>query len=532
MTLPATLLEQIRRDIHSAPFKVKTARGKEWAQFVGMSYQNLCRSLNKTCKAKRQSTPSMPEYHEWARIVFAVKKSPPDGAGEISTDQAVRIAVEWGKLPGNALDVPIATYNRIARDLGLSKRERKVSRFQAERPNMLHHFDASSSKYLYINRKTTDGDYVLKIHRPGSGDYKNKPIPCDRLRPWYYGVIDDHSGRMHCSIFAAEGETALHSLQALCSAWTEMGLPDELLADQGMLKKALVSRDLIERLNIKLPESMPYAKEAHGKIERPWRTAWQRFEKPFYAGEWKKFEILLSEVKVQLGNYLNEYNQRAHRFETDITRMQAWSRVNLHGGIIQIPENALRTAAKRRERTIGQDGILQYEGKLYEVPELYNARVIVFEGVFDDLLVVQDKTDGKKYKVREFRPLNIGEYRSYEETPHQKLIKESAGMLTGSAPMLYANGGEQPRTEKIISMPTKVKEAREVADPFEVDRYASLKEAMSEFMEIVGAFVPPDQRKEVEELIQQNQLSKAFVTDLALEISASIESSKRKLIAI
>ncbi|MBI3755753.1 MAG: hypothetical protein HY265_06305, partial [Deltaproteobacteria bacterium] len=512
MTLFPSIIEQIKNDLSNTPYKAKEDILRTWSQILGRSRQNIYAIIRgKNKDKKREGSPVSPEYYNWTRIVFAIKKSPPDGAGEISTDQAAALAVKWGKLPEDALLVPIGTFNAIARQIGLSKKGRRVSRFQASRPNMAHHFDASSSKFLYIAGKTGDGDYIVKVHRPGSGDYKNKPIPCDRLRPWYYGVVDDHSGRLEGTIFAAEGETAGHSLKAICMAWEEMGMPDQLLADQGMLKKGFISKDLIARLDVRLPESMPYAKEAHGKIERPWRTAWQRFEKPFYAGDWKNFNILLSELKAQLKIFLtDDYNQLPHRFEKQITKMQAWERINLQGGIVRIPADAIATAAKRRERTIGADGILRYEGRLYEVKHLFNAKVIVFEGVFSDRLVVQDKADGKKYEVRDFAPLDIGEYRAHPETPHQKLIKESAEILEGAAPMLYADKKSAP--ENIIAMPTRVKEEREIADPFDITVYPTLKEALKEFMEIVGQTITDGERRDTEALIMQHGLKKVFVT--------------------
>ena len=80
-------------------------------------------------------------------------------------------------------------------------------------------------------------------------------------------------------------------------------------------------------------------------------------------------------------------------------------------------------------------------------------------------------------------------------------------------------------------MPIRTKEVRVVADPFDVDHYHSLREAMAEVHETVGAFIPPDLRKEVESIIVRNDLRKAFVIDLALELRASIEQSRQQMSA-
>ncbi|MBI5075598.1 MAG: hypothetical protein HZB62_10605 [Nitrospirae bacterium] len=526
MSISATVIEQIRRDLDSAPFGHQTTRGQEWAAMVGVAYPTLCKLLKPLSEKKRASKVFRPEYHEWTPIIFAIKKSPPSGGGEISTDQAVKLAVEWHKIPATALEVEPGTFDRIAREKGLNRKQRRVSRFQADKPNRLHHFDASSSKFLYIAKETNDGDYILKLHRPGSiGSYKNKPIPCNRLRPWYYGIVDDHSGRFEGSLFAAEGETGLHNLKAICTAWESMGIPEELLADQGMLKKNLISKEMIGRLDVKLPESMPYAKEAHGKIERPWRTIWQRFERPFFAGDWTKFSILLSELQHQFAVFLSDdYNQLEHRFERDITRMQAWSRINLHGGIVQIPADAIAAAARRKERTIDSDGILRYDGKLYDVKHLHSAKVIVFEGVFNDRLIVQDMATGKKYEVRDFKPLNVGEYKGHADTPHQALIKEYAPQLTGTAPMLYAEKKEQ--TEKVVSMPIRTKEERTIEDPFNINTYPHIDEAMKDFMShMIGIFLTQEERGDVAAAIEAHGLDRQWVENFALEVRANM--SKR-----
>jgi len=524
-----TVKELIRRDIQTAPNGTKTDTVALWAARLNVVPQTIYSLLRETSGKSRKADLKNPQYQDWTKIVFGIKKSPPDGAGEISTDQAVALAVKWGKLPEAALAVPDGTYNKIGRDMGLNKKLRRVSRFQAERPNQLHHFDASSSKFLYIDRRIGENEYLVKIHRPGSGDYKNKPIPCERLRPWYYGIVDDHSGRLCGTIFAAKGENSIHSITAVCEAWSEMGLPDALLADQGMLKKGHISNDLIERLSVELPESAPYAKEAHGKIERPWRTAWQRFEKPFYAGDWKKWSMPLSELNRQYQVYLaDDYNQMQHRFDRNITRMQAWARINLYGGIVQIPKDAIAHAARRIPRSVGQDGTLELDGCTHEVKGLHSAKVWVFLGVMDDRIVVQDKADGKKYEVRNFKPNNVGEFKAHADTPHQILVKESAELLKGAAPMLYSE--KKQVDERIVAMPIKVKEERAIEDHFDVDHFSSIEEAMKEFYTIVGprlwSRLDPDERRQIEQGIQERKLEKRFVSDFALDISVALEDRR------
>ena len=521
MTLSPALVEQMRTEIYGAVYGHKTAVVGRYAQLLGMSVSQVYAITGYDSHKTRKAAPLRPEYRAWTFIIFQIKKRPPEEAGEISTDQAVRIAVNSGLIPAVALSVPVETFDRIGREMKLNQKKVRRNRFQASRPNKVHHFDASTSKFFYIKKRMPDGDYVLRMHRPAK-HYKNKPIPVDALRPWVYGLTDDNSGRHLARYTAAQGESMIDSLSFLGYAWSVAGLPAELWADQGMLKRGLASQDLIMRLGVELPDFDPYEKYTHGKIERPWRTQWQRYEKQYFAvDDWQKFEITLSEFNRRFDIYLEEYNAMAHRFEPDITRMQAWNRVNLYGGIVALPENALATVAKRKKRKVDVDGTIEYEGVTYEVKGLHAAWVYVYEGIFEDRLVVEEIETGNKFEVCNFKPLDTGEFRAHPETAHQKAVKESANLNITPDALLYAE--KKPSTEKITPMPTRVKEERELADPMNVTAYGSIAEAMAELAGIVGTVIPADQRAEIERLIKVTALDKGFVNDLALELRAAIE---------
>lgn len=523
MSVSPALVEQIRVEIREAPRGHKSIVARRWSEVLDTSVPQVYRLIEDESKRARASKALRPEYHDWARVVLLAKKRPPEGAGEVSTDQAVDIAVRQGLLPEEALSVPVSTFDRIIRSFGVTQRKRRYSRTQASRPNEAHHVDASSSKFFYIHRRLGE-DYILRLHRPGAGTqgYKNKPVPCDRLRPWIYGLVDDHSGRSIARYTAAAGESMADTLLFLQCAWSEIGLPDNLLADQGVLKKGLPSQDLIKRLDVALPEMMPYEKEAHGKIERPWRTFFQRFEKPFFeVTDWEKYEITLSEINRRFQVFLEtDYNQMSHRFERKITRMQAWRRISLHGGRVTIPENALSTAAKRKKKKVGADGILQYEGGLYEVKGLHEAWVYVFEGVFEDRLIVQEIATGNKYEVEKFEPIPFGEYRSHPATPHQKAVKEAASLCINDDALPYREAPE--KSGRIVEMPIRETE-RAIEDPFDISAYHSMTEAWAELASIVGTTIPDTEKGVIEELIAQNGMDREFVRNLGQELRAAIE---------
>jgi len=524
MNLEPKFKKQVQDDWEAATPGEKSRTIQEWAKKLNCSYGTLYRKLGIN-KKRIQGQRKIDDIEKYVETVTFIKKKPPESAGEISTEQAIRIGIDNGLIPKD-MKGKTSTFNRIISEMGLNKRKRPIQRFQAKYPNELHHIDASSSKFFYVWKKTEDGDYILRLHAANRG-YKNKPVPEDRLRLWVYGLTDDHSGYHIARYVAAHGESAIDNLKFLEWAWAKndekvlFGLPDKIKGDLGPMMRGPATKDFLERLDVNIDPSIPENKESHGKIERPWRTAWKRFELPFFVQtDWRKFEITLNELNKQFFNYLEELNDRPHRFEKEITRHQAWQRINFRGGVVEIPENAFEKMAKRHERTVYPDGCFSLNGGTYEVKGLHDAKVWVYEGIFEDKLVVQDRKTGKKYEVRNFKPNDVGEYKAHKETPHQKAVKEAESLQVTNT--LYA----EPKDHgNVAHMPTRTKETRSIEDPFDADTYESMNEAMQEFISIYGFMPEEEDREAIKQLIMENGLSRRFVTSLALECQAEQERS-------
>ncbi|MBE0598974.1 MAG: transposase family protein [Desulfuromonadales bacterium] len=515
MAIDPRMLDQVRRDWENALFGGKTEVIRKWAQLLGCTAQTLYQEM--PTGRQRRGERVLPGIEEAALIVAQIKKRPPKDKGELATEDALRLALDNGEIPEEMRAIPVATFNRVMRDLGMDKRPRRVQRYQAERPNQLHHIDASSSECFYVARRLPDGDRVLKLHAGSGKGYKNKPVPT-RERPWIYGLADDNSGYHLARYVAAQGESLVDNLDFLCWAWSKnedkpfFGLPDRIKSDHGPLMKGKAANDFLDRLQIDVAPSIPGQKEAHGKIERPWRTMWQRFELPFFAeSDWKGFEISLSELNRRFRIYQEAYNAKAHRFEKKLSRLDAWRRVSLHGGAVALPENALQTIARRWERTVEADGCLSLEGKRYEVKGLHCARVYVYAGVFDDRLVVVDQATGLKYEVEDFAPTPLDTFVGHPETPHQKAVKAAEGLQIRNT--LY----ESPKDQgNLKAFPTRVKETRKIENPLAVDAYASLELAMQALTALSGeVFRDPIDREVVQKLLLQNGLSRKYVHDMA-----------------
>lgn len=515
------ILQQVIGDWKAAPQGHKTQAVADWAKRLGIATETLYKAIP-TGRVRRKGDRIIKGIEDAAATIAAIKRRPPEHRGEITTADAVKIALSNGALSESYADVSISSFDRTMRDMGMNRRQRRIVRYQAERPNQLHHVDASSSKCFYVKEALPDGDFVLRLH-PGIAGYKNKPVPI-RLRPWIYGLTDDYSGVHVARMIAALGESAGDNMDFLSWAWSQnadsflFGLPESIKGDQGPMMKSDGAPEWFGRLGVEMDGSIAMNKESHGKIERPWRTMWERFELPFFVeSNWKKFEITLSELNRRFMLYQEEYNNKKHRFERTITRSQAWHKISLYGGATALPENAIRTAVRRWQRTVDTAGVFSIDNVLYEVKGLHDAKVWFYQGIFEDMMMVVDQRDGAKYEVESFVPNKVGEYTASADTPHQTAVK-AARELDGLTNTLYTE--KTVRAANVAQFPTKIKETRPLENPLDMDRMQSLEAALREFQTVCGFILPREDRETVSSLIIENGLSRKYVVNLALEIQA------------
>ncbi len=480
--LEAATLAQIIIDWNQASHGCKTSVLEAWAKVLKMSTNTLWRDIRKSRRSKRKKRSDTgsynPEYAAWTKIIWQLKLRPPEEAGMVITEHARRAALKDGIIPPRAAAVPLGTFSRIARELKLNRGQgERWVRFQAKYPNLLHQFDASSSKFFYIHHRMPDGERVLRLHRPAK-HYKNKPVPI-RERPWVYGVVDDHSGYCLSRYVAAEGESAAHGVDFLAYAWgcekdsrlTMRGLPKLLMLDNGPLAKSTPMSEFFERLGVKKVLGKPYAKKGHGKIERPWRTLWKNFELSFFMmSDWEKFEITLTEFNRQLDNYLVEYAQRPHRYEHNISREQSWMKVIERGGVVDIPPEALLTIFRREERT-AKGGYFTFANQEYEIDGMTEGKIWVYKGVFDVRLIVESQETHQKYEAKISKPLSFGERIEVIQTEAEKLLEQGGDLLITHS--IY----EEATETNLVAIPVRGEE-REIEDPLAVPAPAQKQEAL------------------------------------------------------
>jgi len=483
-------------------------------------------------RVRQRKKPEKSQVTQWTKLLWQVKKSPPKDVGDLPTHTALQLALKNQQLPEEAGKISIATYNRTARELGINKEEKKVQRFQARHPNEVHQFDVSGSNYFYVKRRENN-DWILSLYSH-SQRYKNKPKN-ENMRVWLYGLTDDHSGYWVGQYRVAIAEAAHDALEFLWWAWGKdkdprivfRGIPWTLYMDQGPLVKMTEVKKFLQNCGVKPYPHMPGSPQATGKIERPWRTIWQGFEKQFFAlPDWKNFEISLSELNKRFINYILEYNQRAHRFMKFLTKEQTWLRINEKGGVMDIPRDAFRRVYLPHKRKVGTDGFISYKGIIYEVKDIWDEWIWVYEGLYDGSLIAEDMK-GNKHKVILATIPAFGQFKS-EKEPEGMKIREKKEEGRGTIKKLMYEKEESHEVEQVISeAEDKIKSAGKikVEDPFEQFRiFRDKDEARREIARLLERPISSlggDTEKALEQFLDET-LDKDRIRDVAMELRGAI----------
>jgi len=539
--------ELLLSDWLSAPRGGKTAIIERAAQVYGISAATLYRRLSAAGHAgpERTREPKRPELRDWTRTLMMLATKTPGRS--IPMDLCLTAAVREGLLPPEAGEIHIGTYNRIAVELGLRQGVRRTRRLSAEFPMQAVQFDASTSKHLIVVKSIENNDdYLLRLFRdpmPASG-YKNKPLGPERLRVIYYGQWDMATGLRHMAATCAQGEAGIAAMEYLVDSWKGSadprqpfkGLPMDLWSDQGPITKHRSTADLLDRLNVNLEKGEAYQKTRQGGIEGGWSTTWNRFEASLFllqAGK-LKVELTLSELNVQLAEYLAELNSRPSRRERALSRIDAYIKgVNRQGGIRQCPENAMETLAQEVRRTLDSSGIFSWNNVEYEVPRLHACQVIARRSLENpDRVTVESLKTGERYEARRFVPLPYGQFDAGEKgfgSPKLPIdeLKAKGGEIAISTPFYGQKPTESPTN--IRQFPQRSKPAEPLSDPLDAGRHATLAECWGHFTALYPYPLNPGNRALIEQRFVNSNFRKSAVTELALALISTVHSANTTL---
>jgi hypothetical protein len=429
------ILAEIIREYKATPHRAKWALLAARLPLLGISASTFHRWKNKwghrdyDRKARAdKGNRENPERVLWTKQIMRLKYSKIKGVRALTTADAVSLAVQWGRVPPEALAVPEGTYNRLAREQGLTKAPRRGQRFEAPYFNYLHQVDASGSEYFYPDR-IVNGEWIMKIRpRP----QKNKPSHEGRRRLWYWGLADDYSGCRIARTVVAPGESALDGIEFLKFAWSNdpahapiHGAPFILYMDNGVLARHHAMQRFAEGALITIRTHEPDRAQATGKVETGWKDIWRRFEAQFLRlPDWQTREITLTELNSQLARFIRSTNQRKHRHLAG-SKEQAWlDSARERGGLLAFDPGAWDHIFRDYRRTLDDYGCFDLHGRAYQVQEIHSCQVLVFKGVTTETMVVEDRRDGKRYYAQPYQAPVAGDFRASAHTPLEILLND------------------------------------------------------------------------------------------------------------
>lgn len=451
------MMQDAYREIAETSHGMRGRAKKRWADRFGVSAVTLDRWLKEY--SGREMTGIADETmsdkaaaKECAKTVFAMKQKMGCEKRALTTTEAIAMCEQQGLIPEGAITPEGA--NRIARESGIT-RTKRTRRMESRSVNETQLTDGSGSEYLYVKKPLPDGDWMLGIRTTKKTSEKNPRLGGaesgedeGRLLVYYYGVVEACSRVLYAEVLVARGESAVDHIEFLERAWRVKGdhplagMPKRLITDNGPLGRPGYGDSLMRELGVELITHMPYKSQAKGKIERVWRTMWQRFELPFLAN--KEREIRLSELQGMLNNFLREYNAwpcpNLLYKPMRLTRIEALRRF-ANEAITLPPSDArfLDLATKETERTVNAMCAVTLDNIEYEIIgtpwHLVSQKVGVRRSLSGRVQVRNPQTkqwlDTKQYRI-----LLDGEYREFKRDINDEL-REAAADIAPAERFLY-----------------------------------------------------------------------------------------------
>ena len=415
--------------------------------------------------------------------------------------QVIKICEDAGDIPRGALTE--AKCYRIMKKLGIGDRKRCV-RIEPEHIGRVQHTDGSGSVHWYIHRLLPDGDAVLRprlshekveLHRRERVP-KRRNDKTDRKRPlvYYYAAVDGHTRYTEIDCYIAHGENEHDHIDFLNRHWQTApgklwrGVPEEVISDNGPFARGGFGFSMCQNLGIELTTTRAYHSRENGKVERAWRTLWESFEFPMM---YKYKDILFSEFKRELADYLKMYNSRGaspsiYAGGRTRERMAIDGFAEREARLIPEGMTLLELATVQHEAVIDLAGRFRRDNQYWEVADcpatMLRQKALLKFGL-DGTVSAQNPHTGEWLVARPYKPLGQGDYRAFKQDANDAAAAGVEGLRpVEKLPFNDAgarHGADGPGAEKIVDLGDRDRKA----DP---GGFRSYDEALVYFAEVFG----------------------------------------------
>lgn len=513
-----SIVAEIAQRLHQTGHGAKRALVESEAQRLGVSPNTLYAQIRALAGRTRKVRADKGTFRVVAlseiEAVAQVKAKCEDTlhGRRLPTEVAIEVAEKNGMIGEGSVNR--STYDRAARQLRLTGPKHIFSRWQAQRANQLHHVDSSQSKYLHVVGQNESGEWLLSARKP---EYTRKRS-VEPMGLWCTAVYDDCSRVGHALYAVAAGESAMLVIEALKAAWSGApscalrGMPESLLCDHGPLRRSQEGQHFCDAVGVAFEDRMPKSPWVGGKVERPWRTMFSRFELPFCL----KVEAVytLSDLNRMLASYVDQTNNWSHPYYLKQNRLAVYAERLDAESVRYIPEQTADAVWRDDWRLVRSDCTLRYKNDWYLVPDECVGQWVKVIVNAEGLVMVE--CDGVAYPTKAHRPHDAGDYRAHAYTPAKHIEQGAQGLEVHVLPQTLAQSSHvHLHTGPTVQLDT----------PFNERTFANAEEARQALCQWSGLAwheMTDEMRRVVENILKNSpMLQKQALMELAQNLRAA-----------
>jgi len=327
----------------------------------------------------RIATPDLTQEH--FDVVAAYLSHPKRRKKKPPVEKAILDCEQAGKIPAGRMTP--GTFRRWARaqnfdwrgDWSKTRMRDTHVNLTAEAPNAVQQIDASVYALWYVQ-----GDGKLDVHGTEKTSYKNKPND-GRIRVIRWIVCDMLTGAFHVEY--TSDETVVSLAHVLYQAWQRKanfgiapfcGVPKKIYWDLHGTHWSEEIQTLLEQIGVECIPTRPHQPRSHGAVEslhgmwEQWFELDQIMDPPATIPE-------LQERADAMCAFLNSEREHTRYGRTRSAAWHGWMSAHPEALRLPVPWAIFRRLVHReKERVVGGDGIIRFDGKRFRLPrELWAA---------------------------------------------------------------------------------------------------------------------------------------------------------------
>lgn len=487
---------EVYRELQACPYGAKSSIVDRYAQRWGVSratvYREIEKEFGKQRKREKQNYRVDDAYIDVIARLKALSLSYGKKSRELTTEDAIEIAETKGLVPQGILKK--STVDTRLRQKGFRK-VKPVQRYIEDFSNQAHYVDFSRSEYISIaGYDAGSGEYILKTAGK-SLRYKNKQGRSFGL--WLAGLRDGKSGVRLVRYYTVAGENAYMGLDFLQWCWHRDEddhplnyFPYFLRIDNGALAKNKDVQAMLEALEIEQVTSEPYNKQAMGKIERTWRTFWQRFELKLVMEVGIGQRLSLDDLNQLAFDYCVDESRKAHPIFRDRKKHVIYEQDLLAYPPRTYEGDIANLASRPMRRKVGRDLMFYIDNEPYRAPERYLDKWVLVHRNMNGDLVGEGEEDGLRFDIEPFVFNRFQEFRAFPDTYKDKMLKEA----TSPQPNFEGGLKMKPRAQEIAPTSPHVRGGTEQPDtahiftPDQAKLYITDQLSLESYQEVADYF--------------------------------------------